>query len=316
MVLHRAQLTLEDSALPGAISLEGRGLFAGGAQQGTRQVIFSVGDEDSGVDHVELHRQDGALAGMTTGAAGCVWDQPAPCPRQRGQETINVDTTGLGEGAQTLDAWIYDAAGNRRTQTLPTIIVDNIPAPRVTDGRTPTSHASQARCVSVAGDRVRWDWDGSGRPVSLSRRWSLSTDDGKTWIPTPSTGSVFTPDASMEGKLLRLEVTATSTEGSTTEVTDPAKIGARPSSSTTVQVPGSTGQQQTLSSLTSDNGTGGSPETGSLVSKLRAESRKVSYGARVRLRGTLADGAGRRSPARRWTCTSSRSTASEPRSVQ
>lgn len=125
----RVAITINDPAEPNTAAPHPFGLFDGAAQRGVRPVRITVGDADSGVSRVELRTADGTLMATTPNGAACTYTRPSPCPQVRSQEELSVDTTKLPEGAQSLKAWVVDAAGNVLKADLPTITVDNVPDP-------------------------------------------------------------------------------------------------------------------------------------------------------------------------------------------
>lgn len=179
MVFHAIQLVLDDPVVPDAATLEKRGLLDGSAQRGTRTVALATSDGDSGVRRIQIRTESGALV-ASLDTPGCSFDRPSPCAKARPQDTLSVDTTKLPEGEQVLEAWIYDAAENRRVTALPKILVDNVPdgpappRPLVPNNGTGGSPATGQLLPSRKAKRVRV---GFGKSPTLRGR--LVDDAGK-----------------------------------------------------------------------------------------------------------------------------------------
>jgi hypothetical protein len=183
MALRQAILTLDESTLPAAPKPEPVGLLDGTPQSGTRALRFAASDGDSGVQRVELHTSDGTLIGSTGAGAGCSYTRPAPCPQSRPQEEIAVDTSELAAGAQALELWTVDAAGNVRKTALPSITVAAPTGPGPAPART---KAKVAFKVSSAKPRrgAKVTLSGTVTPVPANKSRVMIETRGKKgkWI--------------------------------------------------------------------------------------------------------------------------------------
>jgi hypothetical protein len=126
MSVDRMRITLDDPVAPSPPGVATSGLLDGSIQSGTAHVLASASDADSGVLAFELHTQSGGLVARVA-PNDCAYTRPAPCPGTRFNVDLSVDTTTLPDGAQRLELWAIDAAGNVAKSLLPAITVDNRP---------------------------------------------------------------------------------------------------------------------------------------------------------------------------------------------
>jgi hypothetical protein len=201
MVLHRAEIVIDDPVQPEAPKVELVGLLDGARQRGTRILRFSASDADSGVKLAEVRGPSGTVLASSVAGAGCTYAQVKACPGSLPQLDLAVDTTKLSDGAQALELWITDAGGNTRKTALPTILVDNAPTPTPTPIDVPNTGGStgstgstgpkvQAPKVSL---KIVTAKPRAGRPMvftgtvspapATTQRVVLEAKKGKGWIP-------------------------------------------------------------------------------------------------------------------------------------
>lgn len=95
-------------------------LWGGGVVWGSEPVTFSTSDP-SGIAQVALDGPDGQIALQPQ---SCDYSQTQPCP-QLSSGSLELNTTELHDGAQTLTLLVTDAAGNTTPVPSPTVVVDN-----------------------------------------------------------------------------------------------------------------------------------------------------------------------------------------------
>ena len=131
-----SSITLADPSPP-AVALAGGSLLSGGWKSGTQTLVISAND-NSGIQEYRA-TLDGALARRAV--MPCNYAAKIPCPA--GAQTLEVSTTGLGDGAHTVGAEATDASGNPAA-VAGTIWTDN----------TPPTQPLQVKLEGAAGWRV------------------------------------------------------------------------------------------------------------------------------------------------------------------
>ena len=104
-----AETTLLESVPPLA-SITGGTLLSGDIQSGTRTVQYTVQDDQSGVQIVEVLLDDGVVLRRDL-AAQCPYTDPAACQKRRVEE-LPIDTSSFANGSHRLRVRATDAAGN------------------------------------------------------------------------------------------------------------------------------------------------------------------------------------------------------------
>ncbi len=205
--LHRARLTVAESAAPSA-ALDGGELLAGGGQRGARRIVVDAADLDSGVRGVTV-KLGGVVAG--TAASTCAAGGWAPCPKSLPDLAVAVDTTKVADGSHALTVEVEDTAGNVTTVSGPAVLVDNVAPPA-------SVRAPSLSGAAVEGQELVLDagqWDGHGRSVVLEYRWQRSAEES-TWVdvsPSPGDATRYSLIGAEVGRRLRAVVRASSSEG-------------------------------------------------------------------------------------------------------
>ena len=159
--MYSAKVTLSETATPSVSNLGGA-LWVGGVVWGSRPVTFSTSDP-SGISQVALDGPDGQIALQPQ---SCHYSQTQPCP-QLSSGSLELNTTALHDGAQTLTLLVSNAAGNTSTVQSPAVIVDNNGPP------APTRLTATA--VGGGSDALDLSWSdpaNAPQPVSAHSRSS------------------------------------------------------------------------------------------------------------------------------------------------
>ena len=148
--MYSAKVTLSETATPSVSNLGGP-LWGGGVVSGSEPVTFSTSDP-SGISQVALDGPDGQIALQPQ---SCDYSQTQPCP-QLSSGSLELNTTQLHDGAQTLTLLVTNAAGNTTTVQSPTVVVDNNGPP------APTSLTATA--IGGGSDAVELSWSDPANP--------------------------------------------------------------------------------------------------------------------------------------------------------
>jgi hypothetical protein len=148
--IYSAKVTLSETATP-TVSNLGGALWGGGVVSGSEPLTFSTQDP-SGISQVALDGPDGQIALQPQ---SCDFSQTQPCP-QLSSGSLELNTTELHDGAQTLTLLVTDAAGNTTTVQSPTVVVDNNGPP------APTSLTATA--VGGGSEAIELSWSDPANP--------------------------------------------------------------------------------------------------------------------------------------------------------
>jgi hypothetical protein len=148
--MYSAKVTLSETATPSVSNLGGA-LWGGGVVSGSEPVTFSTSDP-SGIAQVALDGPDGQIALQPQ---SCDYSQTQPCP-QLSSGSLELDTTQLHDGAQTLTLLVTNAAGNTTTVQSPTVVVDN--------NGPPAPQSLTATAVGGGSDTIDLSWSDPANP--------------------------------------------------------------------------------------------------------------------------------------------------------
>ena len=148
--MYSAEVTLSESGTPSVSSLAGA-LWAGGVVWGSEPVTFNAADL-SGISQVALDGPDGQLALQPQ---SCDYSQTQPCP-ELSSGSLDLNTTQLHDGAQTLTLLVTNAAGNTTSVQSPTVVVDN--------NGPPTPSSLTATAVGGGPDAIELSWSDPVNP--------------------------------------------------------------------------------------------------------------------------------------------------------
>lgn len=227
------QAELEDSFAPVAQDVSGS-LTIDDVLKGAASLSFAASDKGGGLYHVwiDVKQGDGA---WTTASRQIVDPNDGKCQeldyltdtdREFGFQvpcklaatvTASLDTRKLADGEYDVRAMVEDAAGNTTPVLAPRhVAIDNVPPPQLL--ATPTiSGTTKLGATLTAGTGV---WSGTGNKYAY--RWLRCTAadlEGCAAI-AGSTGSTYQPTVEDLGRVLRVEVTASNAEGTSTAASD------------------------------------------------------------------------------------------------
>jgi hypothetical protein len=117
--MYSVKVTLAETATPAASNFAGA-LWGGGVVWGSAPVTFDASDS-SGIAQVAV---DGPGGQVALQPQSCDYSQTQPCP-QLPNGSLNVDTTQLHDGPQTLTLLVNNAAGNTLSVQSPSLVIDN-----------------------------------------------------------------------------------------------------------------------------------------------------------------------------------------------
>ena len=137
------QVTLHENVQPAA-SIDGGSLTSAATLKGTKTLSYTASDADSGIERVEV-LLDGIVVATQNDARDltlpvaqqtgyCTYTNWNACPTTR-SGTLNVNTSGVPDGAYELSVRAIDAAGNQKTVAASQpAVIDNVP-----DGAAPVA---------------------------------------------------------------------------------------------------------------------------------------------------------------------------------
>ncbi len=138
--------TLREVVQP-AVGIDGGALLGAGPMRGTNSVAYTAGDDESGVERVEV-LLDGAVVATDSFARDltqpvaaqtgyCTYVDFQACPSTH-SGLVDVDTTKVPDGAYELGVRVTDAAGNKRTAVAGApVVIDNVVDQPTPSGPTP-----------------------------------------------------------------------------------------------------------------------------------------------------------------------------------
>jgi len=148
--MYSAKVTLSETATPSVSNLGGA-LWGAGVVSGSEPVTFSTSDP-SGISQVALDGPDGQIA-LQPQSCELLANSTVPAAVFR---SLELDTTQLHDGPQTLTLLVTNAAGNTTTVQSPTIVVDN--------NGPPAPSSLTATAVGGGSDAVDLSWSDPANP--------------------------------------------------------------------------------------------------------------------------------------------------------
>lgn len=211
-----------------------------------------------------------------------------PCKLSASGE-VSLDTTTLADGEHTLRVQLEDAAGNRVTAAGPRkVVVDNVPPPALLDGSAPQIEGSPR-----AGDALRampGEWTGEG--IAFSYQWLRCDADGGACAEIAvGTDRQYLVSGRDVGSRLRVRVTATNAEGSTSATSAPTPVIAPPAT-TESRTPVPEAPASTQRGAPNGSGATERARLSAYVGKGRSTTIRVPHGRATRITGRLADAEG------------------------
>jgi hypothetical protein len=307
--VHALRAYIEDASDPTA-TVSGP-LVGGGPHKGTESVTVNASDKGAGVYRVRVEVKpsgtdhfsapvdsvfdpnDGKCAPVDfDSATDLEFTHLVPC-KLSGSRAFSLDTTTLPEGTSELRVLVRDAAGNEQTVYGPApFAVDNVPPPNATS--SPTIAGGKAEGDTLVANIGTW----TGKDNTYTKRWlRCASTAAESCAPIAGAeGDTYKTGAGDVAKHLRLEVTATNSEGTNRAVSAPfGPITGAPTSG------GSASPTPTASPTTSATASpapGGTPAAGGgdrAADRGEANGTNASDHARLSLTGprVLAVGFGR-----------------------
>lgn len=240
--LYGSELTLADNKLPTG-KVTGGGLASTSALSGTQSLAYDAEDTDTGVRLVQL-LIDGQPVATNSYLAECPYTNFLACPASQ-SDTINWNTATVTDGQHTIQTVIEDAAQNTSTFYDGTITTNNAPAntsapviltPELTVGSALSTEPGEWTAPNGTGN------------LTYSYDWEDCDNQGNNCQAIPGARNAnYTPAPSDVGHTLRVIVTATDNDGSSSAtssasslvLSDASSLGALPGPGTS-QAPGTT----------------------------------------------------------------------------
>ncbi|HSZ69113.1 MAG TPA: carboxypeptidase-like regulatory domain-containing protein [Solirubrobacteraceae bacterium] len=229
--LSEITLTLQDNTPPTISSATGplaSAATSNATVSGTQELSFAGSDTDSGLLSAKLTltpQAGGAAVTHTFDFSGeCAYDSWNACPIKQAVSGYPLDSTTLKDGTYTVDLALTDAAGNTTTNTLGSITTRNAP----TNTALPTMTASELVVgVPVGSLPGSWSAPSGAGSISYSYQWQDCDSHGEHCTSIgDAQGASYTPVASDVGHTLRMLLTATDSDGSSTQATAPSAVVA------------------------------------------------------------------------------------------
>jgi hypothetical protein len=148
--MYSAKVTLAETGTPSVSNLGGA-LWGGGVVWGSEPLTFNAADL-SGISQVALDGPDGQLALQPQ---SCDYSLTQPCP-ELSNASLELNTTQLHDGAQTLTLLVTNAAGNTTIVQSPTVVVDN--------NGPPTPSSLTATPVGDDSNAIELSWSDPPNP--------------------------------------------------------------------------------------------------------------------------------------------------------
>lgn len=247
--LNEMTLTLEDSTPPTIANTSGE-LASAAANNATvsgTQAFGFTATDSSGVVSATLTFTPKAGGTAATHSfdfsTQCTYESWNACPTEQRLGGYSWDTSALKDGTYSVDFSVRDAAGNETNDLLGTITAHNAPAdssPPVVLADGPVTVGTQL--ASQPGD---WSAASGAGAIGYAYQWEdCNTQGSDCQIIPDANGATYTPAPGDIGHTLRLLLTATDDDGSSTATSEPT-----------------TAVQSAESSLGAGSGPGGSPPT-------------------------------------------------------
>jgi len=232
--LYNAQLRLANNSTPSASTIAGT--LLSGEARGSRELTFTASDpEGPGVYRVAVQADEQTLYSgtpdsnggrcMPVGGSGAalLFDSAQPC---RESESVNetLDTTLLRDGTHTLKVLVTDAAQNTSVVYDATITTLNAPESLAAPSVTANSAGSGGVLQASPGG---WTAPAGAGPISYSYTWQDCNADGQDCQTIPSASGVnYAPTGSQADGTVRVLVSASDDDGSTTAASTPVRSTA------------------------------------------------------------------------------------------
>lgn len=295
-------VTLRDMDDPAVTAASGA-LADAGTLRGTETMTFTATDRGMGV-YREIVEVDGAVVSAEVvdpndgrcadagqdAALAHEFLHRVPCKLATGGE-VALDTTALAEGEHTLRVRVEDAAGNGTTAVGPrTVTVDNVPPPAPREGSRPAITGSPRAGEALRAAPGEWD----GQDVTFAYQWLRCDADGGSCAEIgTATGQQHLVSQRDVGHRLRVRVTGSNAEGSTSATSEATPVIAPPSTteSRTPRQPSSPQPAAGAAGRGAPNGSGASDRVrlSAYAGTGRRTTIRTRYGRSTRITGRLLD---------------------------
>jgi hypothetical protein len=284
-----AAIELANDSTPAGSGFAG-GLLGPGAR-GTQELLFDASDPQGPgvyavtvqVDGTDLYNgipdsNGGACAALGVSNGGLVFDHAQPC-RQSESVDLPIDTATLLDGQHNLKVTVQDAAGNTSVVYATPITTNNAPV----ETTAPTIAAPAQATVGNALNAQPGGWSapaGAGT-ITYSYQWQDCDSQGEDCQAiTAAKNASYTPAVSDAGHTVRVLVTASDNDGSSTLAS---------AATSTIAAPGSPGSPPPGGSATPDT-PNGNPASESALLHLDRTALKRSFAKRAfKLTGHLTN---------------------------
>ncbi|MBJ7472931.1 MAG: carboxypeptidase regulatory-like domain-containing protein [Solirubrobacteraceae bacterium] len=289
---HRFEIDAVDADSPSLVdgSLLGT-LLERSEQRGVRSLRLKAFDYGSGLREVVVTIDDSVVARVTPDLNGgkCAdaglsegpdYRSFRPCPTTIEVAEFSINSAAYSDGPHKLHVDVFDAAGNATRAVEQEVRFENVPPPASLTKPVLRVPASPTRPADdLRAEPGSW----RGDDIKFAYQWQRSLD-GIVWGDIPrATGGVYVVTRDDIGKRLRVVVTASNIQGSSSATSDPtgvveSGVAATPSGD---------------APMTSDDAPGGgNPSTAQLVIDREQRTVEVKHSAQIVITGRLVDAEG------------------------
>ena len=180
--------------------------------QAAGQTLYSGTPEDNGGQCVPVGESSGAL----------MFDSSQPC-KQSESVDVPIETAGVGDGEHTLKITVTDAAQNSSVVYDAPIKTNNAPS----DNTAPAITTSGAPLIgqSLSGEHGAWSAPPGAGAITYAYQWQDCNAEGDACRKIPAAeGSTYTATGGDAGHSLRVAVSASDSDGSTTLQSEPSPV--------------------------------------------------------------------------------------------
>lgn len=296
--IDHVEIDLEDGAAPLITSSPmGTGLFnTSSPRAGTQLVTYTAEDAGGGLYRAILRVDGRELVNRPIddngGRCATPFVHPVPCRTAPANDSFSFDTTQLSDGLHQVQLVVRDATNVNQAVYGPVeITVDNVPAPAPQEGSRPTIEGSPQAGAELTAQPGRW----SGADVSFSYQWlRCDADGGGCAAIGTGTGQRYTVTSRDAEQRLRVLVTGSNAEGSSSAQSDATPVIARPSDAnpaprTQDPVPAPSPAAQSPQDRGAANGAGASDRArlSAFFGRGRSSTLRTRYGRSARISGQL-----------------------------
>jgi Ig domain of plant-specific actin-binding protein len=273
---------------PPTLSLADTGLLAGGRQRGTVPLTLTAA-AIPGISRLEIYANGASAPAIVqdfTQTTHCSFWLAAPCQNLSGYQWP-IDTTQLPDGTYYVTVKAYDPANNVVAQASASqVTIDNAPPPSLAPGHAPTISGTPVVGGTLQASPGQW----YGANMTFAYQWQHCAADGSACASiSGAADSAYTPAANDQGRALRVLVTATNPEGSST-AGSAATAAVAPSTAGAPNAQGLPTAGAGSTNVGAANGAGASDRAQFANASHRYMT--VGFGKPLVLSGRLTDGAG------------------------